>query len=461
MYSVSDLDKEIDEILIKGNEYIFPEITAVLHTPDSDLPIELLSHLDIDSNFNNEIIDNISIDFMYPMGDYRDVILKYRNTLEVTITIDYTVDNPDRKYTDTGIYNNQSILLKEQSKGDKPIINRYRFIPLIEDKRFKSSIYTKISTEDLNKLDMIVVKGQCIDPIILGLKQFIISGIYQQYTVEQVIKGLLQTYLDKLAIANEKFSYKFNFIKPDNETIYDHIVIKSNTKLIQLPFILQSTDYGVYNGDINLYISKDLDNNYIINIYPLYDNTRFDTTPNNRLLIYSGSKPSTALNEITYYKDNKATNDIKIVVSDVTTKSTGLNDTISIGDGLFNVNPNLVLDESLKAFSKTHMYFNTDKLLNKEINDNNTTNISKFINTNQDDNLYKYRAAVLRTFSNLASINISKPDIRIFIPGMYLNYIYTHDDSVITKKGMVQNVSTTFNIAKKTSVAILNFTMEK
>jgi hypothetical protein len=461
MYTPSDLDNEITDILYKGNQYVFPNITATLHTPDRDIILNNINHLDIDMNYNSDLSDKITIDFMFRLGDYRDIILKYRNTLEITISIDYAEDNGDRSTTDTGIYNRQSIILREKNKGDKPLVYRYRFISLVTDERFKNSIYTKMSSEDLNNLDVIVVKGECVDPIILALKQYVISGIYRNYKLEDVIKGLLQKYLNKLSIDDDKFKYKFNILPLDNNTIYDHIIIKSNTKLIQLPYILQDQDYGLYNGHVNLYISRDIDNNYILNLYPLYDVAKYDTTPNNRLMLYSADKPSKSFNEVTYYKESKASKDIKIVVSDISILDTGLNDTISLGDGLFNVNPNLVLDESLKAFNSTKMYYNTEELLTKEVNEDNITRITRLIDTNQDDNLYKYRSKILKTLNTFGTVTIPKSDIRIFIPGMYLQYLYNHDNTVVIKRGMVQNVSTTFNIVKKTSVSLINFSMEK
>lgn len=460
MYTVSDLDSEVTEILSKGTQYIFPTITATLHTPSEDISITNINHLDIDTNYNSELSDSVSIDFMFRLGDYRDVLLKYRNTIEITISIDYT-DVTYSGTTDTGVYNRQSIITKEKATGDKPIVNRYRFILGVVDKRFKDSVYSKMSTADLNELDVIVVTGQCVDPIVLGLKQYVVSGIYRDYKLETVVKGLLQKYLGALSIDEDKFTYKFNIMPFDNDTTYDHIIIKSNTKLIQLPYIFQNEDYGIYNGGINLYIYKDINDNYIINLYPVYDNSKFETTTNNRLLIYSGDKPSKSLNEVTYFKESKASKDIKIVVSNVNIQDTGLNDTVELGDGLFNVNPNLVLDDDLKAFDSAKMYFNTEELLTKEVNDNNSSKISRYLDTNQDDNLYKYRAKILKTLSTLGTITIAKPDIRIFMPGMYLQYIYNNANTIVTKKGMVQNVSTTFNVMKKTSVSLINFTMEK
>jgi len=449
MYLPIDLDKEVSTILSNTNVYEHPKISITLHTPNEDLVITHVVSVDINMDYNKNITDDINVEFIISLGDYRDVVLKNRDLLEVTIEFDY--GNNVVKYGNG----------KMNSFGNRFIKKKYRFILLDTDNKFNTSALAKMSKDDLDKIDMINITGQCVDPVVVGLKQFIISGSYLGHTVEEVTKGLLANYLNKLSIGGLNFKYIINMAKPDNERVYDHIVIKSDTKLINLPTYLQTNDCGVYNGGINLYIDRMSDNELIINIYPVYDYTKFDDNKNSRLIIYDAPNINMSVHDGTFYLDNKDSLDYKIVTTGMEFIDKGSNDIISVGSGLFNVDPYECINYKNKGYNEEDMLYNTEALLTKEIMDENKTKIVNFINTDIDDNLYKYRSGVLQNNTILAQVSLGKVDIRIFKPGMTILYVYNKNNKIIERRGVLQNVSTSFNIVKKTSTSILHMIFEK
>jgi hypothetical protein len=61
----------------------------------------------------------------------------------------------------------------------------------------------------------------------------------------------------------------------------------------------------------------------------------------------------------------------------------------------------------------------------------------------------------------MATLKLELIDDRVFVPGMMVNYIYNRDDKVVTKRGVLQYVYTSYNLTKKVNSTVLKFILER
>lgn len=429
-----NIEEEISNINKRGKEFQFPNISLILHTERNDFKIERPLHLDIKQDYFNNLLDVITIDCILPLGFYKEEILNYRDKLEISIVTAYP---------------------------DNTVTHRYKFVIFSTDDKLSSTEYNSISNSDLDSSEMIVVKGQCIDLIMIPLKSATTEGIFRDVTVEKLTKGLIADMLSKIRVGGKPIKYKIIMDKPNNIREYEHLIINSNTKVINIPLTLQEGDYGIYNGGLNTYIIKDKENSYDIYIYPPYDYTRVDNvTSIPRLIIYNSGRARSDKNKKTYYKE-EGSNDYKIVTSNLKILNRGSSELAVVGDTLLMSDPYQIAEDNGIDVSDEKITFNNSSTIASDSLILNESGFSSRIYTDSDDNLYKYRTDIIKATLNILQFQGFYLDNRIFIPGMRILFVFHKNERTVTLRGTLQSIDTSYNFTNKSAVTMVTFTTEK
>ena len=437
-------DRIVLDVYKKSKEYIDPDIMAYLHIKDESIPIPFIFYYEIKSDYSKALTDEIFIELFIDTSTYRDKIIPNMNNLKMSITyqVDYSKDleNKDSVY----------------------YIKTYNAIPTYVDKTLKESHRYFLDKNNLDATTITYLRFQLVDPILYKLKPLITSGIYRNTTVKDVIYGIFYKEFNNLNIG-----YKHFMVPPDNTRTYDHIIIKSRTKVIKLPHYLQTGDYGVYNGGIGTYIEQVHDNQYYLYNYPVVDYSKYNVGNRDRLIIYNPIKTAYGVNHISYaYDINKKCNNIvykdyKLIATDVEILNKEDRKYIETYDTLYNVDPYVATDYMSEAVGNYSIEFDTSKLTKLYTAEANKSNVNNFLYTNMDDNLYKYKSLLIYNETVLAKVILYGVESTIFRPGMPVKYVYQKEDIAIELNGVLQSAHIIFNRTKKDNIIILYILLEK
>lgn len=430
------IDAEALSVVSKSKKFEFPEFKVYLHNKEVDLYIEHFFQYHVERNYSDNITDKIMVSFMLPRGYYNEWILKDPDNLEMTIVM---------KFND----------------NKQPLVNRYKFIPDIESEDIGGSLGS-LDEEDMNKHDLVNVKGQCVSPLLLIFKAIYISGVFRSYNDENKddkmdIKDFINTQFHKklkeVKIFGQPLSYKFFFYEPDNKNKYDNIMIRSGTKFITLPLTLQEDMFGVYGGGLNVYFTNlhvfsSEPNLYCFYIYPLFDKSRFDKEDKMpKLVILEPTNPDIAKNDVeAYYKDKLykivVTNSDKIskVEREKYNTITGLKVTLSenmIGDYRVDI-------EKFKSIS-----IDTEKYTNMFQLDQELKNYTNIENVDFDNNMFRHLTRFQKYQTKFFHMHLVNTNPIFIYPGMPLKYTTLVKNKPTDFKGVVQNVSFSYMVQKK------------
>lgn len=430
------IDDEVAEIVTSGKKYTFPNIEILIHTKEVDLSIHRVNDIHISSNFTTDITDKVFIDFQLPAGTFRDTIYSNKDLLEMTLILTY---------------------------GEEEIVLKYEAILNTEFRDRYTSIINSVSNGTLDKLDFIDVSCQCVDPLLLSVKNETTSGVYHDTDISSVIKCLISDMLNKVTVLGSKLDFKLNMYDSDNSRKYKNIIIKPHSKVIRLPYDFQHNEYGIYDNGIGIYfthISDSIDTKYDVDIYPLFDFNRFDNeSKRTKLYIVNSNIANLSQNDVNfYYKDGI----YKGIVTDVQfrdksendkyNKGTGIVetvDTLSTSDTLYNVtNDKIVYDGSL-TYGKTHM-------------DGTSEYYAKFIDIDQNDNPYLFRSGVNKSLGVIGIFNFPYTNMEFVYPGMPVKYLFsTKDEGTLETSGIVQGIETMYDVDNKTVSNVLMVMLNK
>jgi len=438
------LGPEVTEIIGTENpdKKIIHEL--IIHTVNDDIKVDKLKTVEIMKDYNVNIGNYIYIDALLPMGDLVKDIYPYRNNLEATVV---------------------DII------GNKKKYNRYKLILLNIDDSLGSGRYIKQTKEELNKNEAVNITGQCLDRYVEAIRLKSISGIFRELTVSNLIKGLFLEEIKNIKINGNPIDITISMVKENNDRVYEHIIVPSGTKLIDLPTYLQETKYGVYNGSIGLYIEKYQKGTYFkeckatecievinISIFPLY-NTEVVNTAKHKLIIYGVPDVKYSQIENTYLVDG---DDIKILSTD-DSKKINKSDTIfaDVGSGYVNLDVAKVMHRPVKVTK--------DKVINnyKDINNESIikakSDASAFkVVKKPTDNLYNVRSSYLQANGDLIQLQWKFSNAKYLLPGMAVIYVYLGDDNQVKRvHGILQSHFSLCNISSKMTNTILNVFLER
>jgi hypothetical protein len=436
------LGPEINDIIGKGTKNIIEiEHTVVLHTVDKDIELDMVASVEFKEDYNGNYSDEIYVEVFCPMGDFVKLIYPYRNNLEISVI---------------------------KKVGTVKEAERYKCVLTNINENYGSGRYKEASHSDLNTNEMKNLRCQCLDRSVEGIRLKTVEGVYRDHTLTELLVGLFHVELNKVKINGVNIEPIINIMKADNERKYNHIIVPSGMKLVDLPVYLQEKDYGIYNGHIGLYIKKYKLGTYFkkefsekktnVFIYPLY-NPEITKNSKNKLIIYNIPNYKYSMVENTYLIDG---DNIKIIASEDSRKSNTGDDTfMDKGVGFISLDA--------KSVMRRPFEINPDGVSNNKNQSNNETYMkersdgSMYRGHNKPtDNLYNLRSNYLKEQGDLIQITWGFSDTKYLLPGMAIIYVYLGDNNdVIRLNGVLQSHYTIYNQPSKKSTTILNIFVEK
>lgn len=408
---------------------------VVIHTAELDIDVLMLESIEIMHDYNNNVSDYVIATFFIEMGDYVRDIYPFRDNLQISISINV---------------------------HGEMITTRYKLVILNNDLDNNASMVNVASRDELNKLKLSRVIGQCIDNLTEVMRLQSVSGVYHNTTVDKLISSAISTSLENIKINGVKPIVKIDIEKPDNDRTYNHITIPTGTMILDLPTYLQYTKYGVYNANIGTYVSNITDKKgnteYRIYVYPLYSNLLFDKREK-KLIIYATNNIMYESVEHTYLVDGDV---VKIVAgSSVRAVDNSENDMLNSGSGYTTVDTTsainrgvVVGDAGVEVDQKT---INNGAITKQDVGGGNLTR-----HIGPEDNLYKYRSDIVKTTMMIYQIQWNHCNPSLIFPNMPVQYTYLDNyENIIKLKGTVQHFYVMYNEGTKTVSAIINIAVEK
>lgn len=450
------LGPEINEILQKEDNNT-REITHEIHvhTVSHDIIIDRLVSVEVTKDYNENYGDETFVNFLLPMGDLVKSVYPERNNLEISII---------------------KILNKKKT------LKRFKLMLLNVNSELGSGKYTERSMEDLNKEEMVNLKGQCIDLEVEAIRLKKLSGIYREKSIEDLLYGLFHNTIKEVKIKGTPIVPYITIVKPDNTRVYDHVIVKSGTKLIDLATYFQDLDYGVYNNHIGTYITKCRRGTYFnrcdlaptdlpcdevltVFIYPLYKPSIVDNAEH-KLIIYSIPNLKYSMVESTYLVTGT---DIKIISSDDSQKiNKGDKDFIDNSVGYVMLDPNKVMSNTdskerpVPVLSSDYALNTKDEVNNEYYLKDRSDGSHQRMTKEPTDNEYKIRSDYNKSNGDIIQVKWNFSNSMYLLPGMAVIYTYLGDNNDVKRlNGVLQSHYTMYNQGSKMASTILNIFVEK
>jgi len=441
----SSIDNVAFDVFSQNRPFIMPEIKLTLHTKEQDIPIDLVTDVRVSRNFAVNITDVIFLEFMITAGTFQEKIFPNREDLEVTINFNY----------------------------DNKAIRRLNYKLLITTKNpeVNNSHTHKVDEGDQDTQDLYTIKAQCVDKLTLNLKNQYISGIYHNYDLKYFMRSLIN-----YEILAQSVTHKIMVYDLDNKKKYKNIVVKPYTKLIKLPYILHNDMYGLYDNGVNIYFTKiryggeykvypspankknpeylfGTGDNYDIEIFPLYDTTRYDKdTKRHKLLVVSPSVKAMGVNENDfYYKDGV----FKLTIADVTFSTDEEKRQYEIGTTLATTNSSDILVSDGYDIKDDKITYPDSDHNGLETLPNKPTTFDTIFDMDNDYNIHKYRSILNKNEVILGVMKTGSINPDFIFPGMSFKYVFDKDNVIKETTGIIQSVEYYYDIANKTTVVAI------
>jgi hypothetical protein len=428
------IDLELSKILSSPNNKVSDgEYKVILHTTENDYLIDNKDFLTLENkrDYNTNISDFIVINFMMYAGDFWKEIHPYRDNLELTILITHP--------------------------GLDDISKTFKFVILNNINNPYTNNSSKLSKEELNKTEQVRVEGQCVIKLVEALRTMVTDGIFTSTTVKNLMINEFVSILAESKMSGSAMGFNVDIVEPNNDMLYDHIVVKTGTKLINLPTVLQNGKYGVYNGSIGTYFQFYEDEPYLF-IYPLYDKSRFDEVDKKLQIFYVNNSRLDYI-ENTYFQDG----DIIKIIATSQTKSidSGENDLMDSGEAYISSSPELLLERNAVVKDGDIVVSREAQLSGSKYKERRDS-VSKAKYLGNESNLYKHRAKILKNTLAIYQIQWNFSDIDLLYPGMPLQFIYEDEEEGIIKlNGVLQSTYSRYTTDTNTESGILNIMVEK
>ncbi len=431
-FSASDLvAKEVDKIISIKNNATKINYDIVLHTGDGDINITMLETIEIVEDYNNNVGDYKLVNFLVGAGVFNFEIKPYSHNLEMSI-LKY-VDN-ELIYTDT-----------------------YKAVILSLDNTL-SDLKGNYKQSNLDKTNMIRVSIQLVIKELEVIRSLKVDGVYKYTFLKDLMLSCMNKGMNSVEVNAENVELNMNISEPDNDNFYNHLIIPTGVRLLDLPTYLQDKNYGVYNGDMGVYFKKYIkDETLKLNlfVYPLYT---IDESPKKELFIYHTNNPYLDNIDTTY----KVVGDIVKIIStsEINMVEPGENGDIDMGNVITGSDPYSVTDYNAVVTNDNILFDKTLQISGQKSYDREDgISIENYVGN--ESNLYKHRSKVNERSLGLYQITWNYTDSDLLIPGMVTTLFYQSDKEVKQLKGVLQNSFTVYNESTKTTSTLLNIKMKR
>ncbi len=402
--------------------------SAVLHLKNKDIEIRDLITVDITRDFNNDTVDSIQLQFYMVSGDYQYDIVPELETLELTLTKKYGIN--------------------------LELTERFKLVILNHKSAKMGGVSENQTREALNKQSMQVVIVQAVNILYYATRLITVTKALRNISILDAISYGFNDFINNprdIKINGTPIKLdKFNVDPPNNPNKLNSIVLPSSLTIYDIPTELQDK-YGVYNGNIGTYLTRELEDNKYTNtawIYPLY-NPLLVSNRKRKLRIYATIGFTSRLVDRTFMNSK---NNLDILVSAEEANNQIFNQySANVGSGVSVLDSNEITKAEPLQSNKP---INKSEALSTREGFDKSDGVNFNLSAGQTSNGYKHRSNVLKQRGTTLTINWNFSVPEFIYPGMTVQYIYekfTNNDSEIkTINGIVQAISSRADGNKKT-----------
>ncbi len=407
--------------------------SAIIHADGKQMFVPTVISVDTHKDFVSNITDEITVNFLMPLGDFIKVVKPNLKKLEMTLI---------------------STVVGSKSK------NTYKLVlaGLTQDEQ--NGTYDQTSGTELNKQDMTNLTGQCLNKVVEGMRSLRTYGVYKDTTVSAVMNTVLMENIGSFsALGGLLSSGDCKMASPDNTRTYKHIVVPDGTLALDIGSFFQHGDYGVFNGGLSTYIQKTdakefgISDSEVTYIYPLYGNKSISNyKPVLKIIALSPMTKSGI--ESTYVLDKGDLKIITSVASDV--KNDDDSGNMNDGVGVTLLDSETVLTRPFEV-SEDKVVVKRENVKRKQMHKKMADGVNKVKYVGTVNNLYDERAKVLRNNGRVVQLQWNFSNARLLIPGMKVIYITDDGKGGVSKKdGILHGASIFYEGQKKMEATILN-----
>lgn len=421
------VNKEIIDITSSPISFKKQEYKVTLRNAESDININMLDSLEWKCDFNKKVMNHEVVTVYVGAGDFAYDIFKHKDNLEITINT----------FRDGNLY---------LSKTYKAI--------LVNTRNNTAGVNTNLPRGELNKTGLNRISFQLIEQETEVIRALKVSGIFKKTDVKSIMVQSFHNTLNSVKIRKNKINPTLNIVTPDNNKVYQQVMIPTGTRLIDLPTYLQDTDFGVYKGDIGVYFrSMVVNNENMFNafIYPLY----IKEPPKDKrkeLTIYYAPTQFATFNKSNYTFNSDG---VKIVASAIDMMEIKDNYLMDRGGAITSTNPDSFLMYGEKVYDDK-LGYDKNRVLNNVMQETKDGLINERYVGNEV-NLYKHTSKVLSDSMDLVKITWKFSDHTLLIPGMFTKLYYQSGDTVKVMQGVLQEYYTLHNEVGKFEETIMMF----
>lgn len=267
------LHREVTSISSKGTDFK-RTYKAVIFAGTKQFQALSVTRLDIHSDFENNYRDDIAITLLVPLGTMLDKIAPYQDDLMIKLT-EKISDSYDFRETEYKAY------LMEDMPND------------IE--RASDPAYRDMNTS--NMVSNVNVTFSLTLPIVEYIDAIHTGTVVRQVPPFSVLKVLFDKHLSELNLSQDDVIKSITMVEPSNYEPREQIVIPHNTRLVDLPTILQNEMGGIYSAGLGFYLSR-----RSLHFWPLYDVERNEEMKS-RLHVYIPSSKHSTIIDSTFKKE--------------------------------------------------------------------------------------------------------------------------------------------------------------
>jgi len=402
-------------------------VKAILHVGKDNYYLNMISSLYVKRDYLNYRSDFVEITFQIPLGDFVFHIYPERDDISISISYYSLGDLTTRQY--------------------HVVLGDY-------DKDIRSNKYMNMKQDDLNN-HLATIKAECTSKLFLSLKKEKTQNIFRETTVENALILTMAKYLRSASYEVGEMPGHLVIISPDNTRKYKHIDIPNNTPLLDVPKTLQEGSFGIYNGDVNIYLqSFDSKNNMYI--FPKY---RPNLITFNKKILYIIGVDSTTLIGVkaTYAMSNDM---LKIVVMKTEKFFDDDSKLKSEGVGTISLNTDALLSRPFRV-SKDKLEVKRDYLIEKSQHKEIKSGVVDYKNKGKTNNLYQDRTEVLANDGMVVQFDWHHSDFKLLYPMMPVVYVYESDNAIFRHEGLLQRTDTVIDSATNTENSKLSVFFNK
>jgi hypothetical protein len=250
----SDVLKITKSGVKSGNQSARFDWSIVLHTTDLDFSVYKILNIDINSDFVNNISDEITVSFTLDNSTYVSKFYPYIKNMEATLTM-----------IAVGEFNQGQL-----TSAPYKVAQRFKVVFLPADNaKPVGGLAEMADAGSVSLTGFTLVHLQLINRSVEPLRIKTTSGISRGYTNEDNLRAILSSESKKILVDGKPVVSFIDIVKADNIAPNKHLVLPSGTKVITVPTFIHEMMGGLYNAGIGSYL-KSYNGNNTWFIYPTH-----------------------------------------------------------------------------------------------------------------------------------------------------------------------------------------------